>query len=66
MQCLAKEPSQRPQSAQALSEALARCQAAGQWTSQTAEEWWRVNMKTEPVATEREVQEKTMVIAPRT
>lgn len=40
MQCLAKEPSQRPPGAAALGEALARCASAHPWTRCQAQDWW--------------------------
>lgn len=39
--CLAKDAAARPQSAQALAEALRRCRDAGSWTEEQAEHWWR-------------------------
>ena len=44
MRCLAKQPEQRPPSAEALDQALAGCASAGAWTSLDAEQWWRANM----------------------
>jgi hypothetical protein len=41
MSCLAKQPAQRPASADALEAALARCAAAARWTRVEADEWWR-------------------------
>jgi tRNA A-37 threonylcarbamoyl transferase component Bud32 len=65
MQCLAKTPEERPASAEALNEALGRCQSAGSWAPPQAEEWWKSNLagiENVPVAT---MAEKTLVIAPR-
>jgi eukaryotic-like serine/threonine-protein kinase len=65
MQCLAKQPEQRPPSAEALERALAGCVSAGAWTPQDAEQWWRANaafVEALPAAT---MAEKTLVIAPR-
>jgi tRNA A-37 threonylcarbamoyl transferase component Bud32 len=65
MRCLAKRPEQRPPSAEALDQALAGCVAAGGWTAQDAEQWWRANgaaVEALPAAT---MAEKTLVIAPR-
>jgi tRNA A-37 threonylcarbamoyl transferase component Bud32 len=66
MHCLAKQPEQRPRSAEALDQALTGCVSAGTWTPQDAEQWWQANaaaMETLPAAT---MAEKTLVIAPRT
>jgi eukaryotic-like serine/threonine-protein kinase len=41
LDCLAKEPERRPQSARQLAEALARCAAVHPWTASDAENWWR-------------------------
>ena len=40
MSCLAKQPAQRPASADALEAALAKCAAAARWTRPEADEWW--------------------------
>jgi serine/threonine protein kinase len=40
MNCLAKNPSERPQSAAELSNALARCAAAASWTHDLCVAWW--------------------------
>lgn len=40
MQCLAKDPADRPKSAQELSRMLTRCEAAKAWGSEEAEMWW--------------------------
>ncbi|HXP59841.1 MAG TPA: serine/threonine protein kinase, partial [Dongiaceae bacterium] len=65
MRCLSKAPAQRPASADALEEALGRCQAARDWTSQHAADWWAANVPSaEPVPTVA-MAEKTLVIAPR-
>jgi serine/threonine protein kinase len=44
LQCLAKSPAERPPSARWLGEALARCNAAAQWTPADAEGWWRQHL----------------------
>ncbi len=43
MSCLEKDQSHRPQSADALSKALAECETELRWTEERAEEWWDVN-----------------------
>ena len=65
MQCLAKSPEQRPASAEALDQALARCAAAGTWTARDAEEWWRSRMGAVETVSAVSMTEKTLVIAPR-
>jgi hypothetical protein len=40
MQCLAKDPAERPQSMRALAIALRSCAASGSWTIEDAEAWW--------------------------
>jgi eukaryotic-like serine/threonine-protein kinase len=65
MQCLAKQPQQRPPSAEALDQALARCVSAGAWTAQDAEQWWRVNVAAVEALPAATMAEKTLVIAPR-
>jgi serine/threonine protein kinase len=41
MSCLAKQPAERPASAEALEAALAECAAAADWNREKAAEWWR-------------------------
>ncbi len=38
--CLEKDPGRRPQSADALSEALGECETAAAWTPERAGQWW--------------------------
>jgi len=44
MQCLAKDPDQRPRNASSLEESLANCESAGTWTRKEAEAWWNQNV----------------------
>ena len=65
MSCLAKEPAQRPRSAEALDHSLASCAQAASWTATAAEQWWSEKVPgAEPVPAAT-VAEKTLVIAPR-
>jgi serine/threonine-protein kinase len=43
MACLAKQPGDRPQSAQIMSEMLMGCEDYGAWTQEKAEQWWSSN-----------------------
>jgi eukaryotic-like serine/threonine-protein kinase len=47
LQCLAKDPEQRPQSARELAQRLTAIRAEGMWTEVRAQAWW---IKHEPVA----------------
>ena len=49
MACLAKQPELRPQSAEAMSEMLARCEGLGAWTKAQAREWWVENRSMLPM-----------------
>jgi serine/threonine-protein kinase len=44
LQCLAKNPEDRPSSAADLRRRLRVCAAAAPWSPEDAEQWWRVNM----------------------
>jgi hypothetical protein len=50
LSCLAKDPSQRPQTAAALAAALRACEAAGHWLPADAERWWADADKQRPPA----------------
>lgn len=41
LQCLAKEPDRRPESAAAFRDALRSCESATAWTRERASAWWR-------------------------
>ena len=44
LSCLAKDPADRPASAEWLADRLALCQIPGQWTPKRAREWWERNV----------------------
>ena len=41
MSCLSRDPSKRPESAEALHDALSACRDAGSWTAADAGAWWQ-------------------------
>lgn len=41
LDCLEKDPSRRPESAQALADRLAACDDVEPWTSEEARLWWQ-------------------------
>lgn len=50
LKCLEKRKEDRPQTAQALSQALGACSAASQWTEAQADSWWREHKPAPPSA----------------
>jgi serine/threonine-protein kinase len=44
LSCLAKEPGERPASAEALSDLLASCETRDGWNQALAKNWWKVHM----------------------
>ena len=54
MACLAKKPEQRPQSAEAMAEALVRCEAFAAWDEEQARQWWWDNRNALPMETQDE------------
>ncbi len=49
--CLAKDPAERPQSADELDRRLAACEDAGAWTPERARAWWDQHARPAAVAT---------------
>lgn len=43
MQCIAKDPAHRPQSALELTKALSGCKTEDSWTEERARSWWRTH-----------------------
>ena len=64
LQCLAKEPDDRPPSAEWLAARLAECQTAGAWTPARAREWWERNMPGPPAAAATESRTRTRITSP--
>lgn len=65
MQCLAKNPQDRPASASQIMDALSKCAAGRSWSVTEAEKWWRKHLgglESVPAAT---MPEKTLVISRR-
>ncbi len=48
LSCLAKDPAERPQSADELSRRLAEIEDAGEWTQQQARRWWDTHCPAQP------------------
>jgi tRNA A-37 threonylcarbamoyl transferase component Bud32 len=65
MQCLSKNPAERPATAEALEEALWGCEHAGEWTEADAAAWWQEHLKGLDQVPETVMPEKTLVIVPR-
>jgi serine/threonine-protein kinase len=49
LSCLAKEPSDRPPSAEWLADRLAECRSDSAWTPGRAREWWERNVAPRPI-----------------
>ena len=49
MACLAKQPGDRPQSAEKMSEMLSGCKGYGAWTQEKAQQWWSSNRSSLPM-----------------
>ncbi len=64
MQCLARDPDQRPASAKAFDETLSKCRSAGQWSQAQARDWWQKYLGATEARETARLQEKTLVIAP--
>jgi tRNA A-37 threonylcarbamoyl transferase component Bud32 len=65
MGCLAKSPDDRPRNAETLDEALRRCEQAGAWNLEEADQWWSENVPALEPAAPASLAGKTLVIAQR-
>ena len=54
LQCLAKQPEDRPSSATELSDRLAACRLDERWTEERAREWWAQNLPVRELARQPE------------
>jgi serine/threonine-protein kinase len=52
LSCLAKEPEDRPESAEWLAARLAACETAEKWTAERARRWWETHGTSAPGASE--------------
>ena len=50
MQCLAKDPNDRPQSADEMLERLEACEVPGGWMRRDAQRWWALHRPTAPAS----------------
>jgi serine/threonine-protein kinase len=61
LQCLAKEPDERPESAEWLAARLAECETVENWTPARAREWWEQNVPGAPTDAASESRTRTRV-----
>jgi serine/threonine-protein kinase len=61
LQCLAKEPDERPPSAEWLAARLAECEAADPWTPARARDWWERNLPGPPAPAALESRTRTRI-----
>jgi serine/threonine-protein kinase len=64
MSCLAKDPAERPESAEWLAERLAGCESAGDWTPARAHAWWEATRTGATPTAAREDRTRTSVTPP--
>jgi hypothetical protein len=69
LKCLAKSPSDRPQTATELLTVLTACSSAGNWTTEDAQAWWQdpssTKTDTQPAAEAATVSHSQTVIMNR-
>jgi hypothetical protein len=51
LDCLKKQPSQRPATARELCDRLGECEVETTWTREDARRWWETRMKAEAAVT---------------
>lgn len=61
LSCLAKDPDERPESAERLAERLAECETAGDWTPARARAWWEASRTGANPATARDERTRTSI-----
>jgi serine/threonine-protein kinase len=61
LSCLAKDPDERPESAEWLAERLAGCETAGDWTPARARAWWETSRTGATPATPKEERTSTSI-----
>src|SRR4051794_12384593 len=59
LRCLEKDPERRYPDAVRLEKALAACKGVGEWTTESAEEWWRDHANRAATPSAREASERT-------
>ena len=59
MQCLAKDPAQRPQTAGEVILELSKCQSDGKWTIPDARQWWEQKLQGQATQIQSGIQSKT-------
>ena len=61
MMCLAKDPAQRPPSAESLARMLEDADGVDPWTAEDAERWWNENLPADIVSSEAAEQDEIKI-----